>query len=124
MAETGLIHCPACNTRLVPCKGMEDMPASQEYWFCSRCGLNAHHTRLISANDRAELRREHESTLRKLARDGRRASAQLQAIRQQTRPLISLAVAIAGLGLISATATLLYRLWARNSTRPDRTEID
>ena len=106
-----VIRCPACDNRLARCKGVQDMPASREYWHCVRCGLNAHHSRLVSAATRDELRREYESTLRQRIRDGRVASGQLQMIRKGLTANAGLAGVVAGLGLVSAT--LLYRLLSR-----------
>lgn len=53
------------------------MPASQEFWRCRRCGLNAHISRFVTAESRAELEREHSEALRQRIDDGRMAQGLL-----------------------------------------------
>jgi hypothetical protein len=58
------------------------MPASREYWQCARCGLSAHHSRLMTAATQEELRQEHLANLQRQIEDGRTASQQMYEIEQ------------------------------------------
>jgi hypothetical protein len=73
--------CPACGAPLDRCPGDPEMPTSQDYWQCNRCGLCAHVSRLITDHDRRSLVREYTDSLRDAARQGRAARSSLRAIR-------------------------------------------
>ena len=71
--------CPLCETDLNRCSGTDDMPASQEYWQCHRCGLSAHVSFLLTEAARQELKHRFVSDLRRRVKEGRNAQTQLRA---------------------------------------------
>ena len=100
--------CPVCGTWLDRRRGVEDMPASQEYWECSRCGLSTHVSRLLAEPARRELRDAYLTSLRQQADRGKEAQARLHAITTDYRTADHLALSVAVLGV----AFLLGRaLW-------------
>ena len=104
--------CPLCGSVLVHCPGHPEMPASQEYWACRACGLNAHASRLLSAAARDELRAEYEAALRRRVDEGREAARRLATAGatsdESSTDAFLLTVAAAGL-LGLAIAALLRR---------------
>lgn len=71
--------CPVCEAPLSRCTGSIEMPASQEYWQCARCGLSAHRSWFQSESTREELRQNHLEALRRRVDDGRVAERSLEA---------------------------------------------
>ena len=74
--------CPLCETDLKRCSGAPDMPASQEYWQCRRCGLSTHVSWLMSPEGRRKIRDNHVAELKRRVEDGREAFGQLKAARK------------------------------------------
>jgi len=72
--------CPLCETDLNRCSGATDMPASQEYWQCNRCGLSTHVSWLMSPEGRREIRDNHVAELKRRVEDGREALDRLKAV--------------------------------------------
>ena len=71
--------CPLCEIKLKRCSGADDMPASQEFWQCHRCGLSAHISFLLTNEGREEIREQHICNLKRRVKKGRDARNQLRA---------------------------------------------
>ncbi len=89
------------------------MPASQEFWQCRRCGLNAHISRFVTAESRAELEVEYSKSLRQRIDDGLAAQRLLIAGRR-THTKNKSAMLLVGLGVVAAVGGLLSRFYAKH----------
>lgn len=76
------------------------MPASREYWQCGRCGLSAHHSRLITAAAQEELRQEHLANLQRQIEDGKTASQRMREIEQAAQAMDHLAPLAGAIGML------------------------
>ena len=113
------ILCPACGDQMVQCDGVVDMPSSQEYWKCDRCGLNAHRSRLTSAESRQELRCDHLEALERRVEEGRTALKWLRATRQQAVRRDQPVALLVGLGLLLGAAVLCAKHAIKGSCSPE-----
>ena len=92
--------CPLCETDLKRCAGALDMPASQEYWQCSWCGLSTHMSWLMSPEGRRKIRDHHVAELNRRVEDGREALDQLKAARKPWCGTSTSSLGSVGLGVL------------------------
>ena len=92
--------CPLCETDLNRCSGATDMPASQEYWQCNRCGLSTHVSWLMSPEGRREIRDNHVAELKRRVEDGREALDRLKAVQKPCCSTSKSGFGAVGLGVV------------------------
>ena len=105
--------CPVCGSWLDRRLGLEDMPASQEYWECSRCGLSTHVSRLLAQPARKELRDAYLVSLRQRADQGKEAQARLRAIAASFSTADHMALSVAVLGIAFLLGRALWLTFER-----------